>query len=134
MSSLQIFVVNRPTWPVQFRSPNVRLLPVHVLKTRFSADWRLLGKECITNFGLSLDVFCRFNDVFFLLSFFCLFFFSSLCILVFANQPTVHSGGVTRGRVCGCVTWHGTLDNWHRTYFFLIYIIYSPSCLFWYWL
>ena len=52
-------------------------------------DLRLLVEERNANIGTLLDVlnFSHFN-VFFL------FFF--------VNQPTVHSGGVSRGKVCGC--------------------------------
>ena len=37
---------------------------------------------------------------------------------ILVNQPTVHSGGISRGRVCGCGRWrkwHATGDRWHVT-------------------
>ena len=66
-------------------------------KTRFPLDWRLLVKEHITNIGIPLDIFCcccNFDN------FYCLTKISGF--EVFANQPTVHNGGVSSGRVCGC--------------------------------
>ena len=55
-------------------------------KPRFLVVWRLLVKERIANIGipLGLSVFCRFNIF--------------LGFSVFAKQPTVHNGGVCRGR------------------------------------
>ena len=53
-------------------------------------------------------------------------FSKKLGFWVFAKQPTVHSGGVSRGRVhgCGCWRywqvkgdwWHVTCDMWHMTH------------------
>ena len=86
-------------------------------------------KEQIGNIGIPLDVFgfCIFNN-------FLNFSYG------FANQLTVHNGGVYKGRVCGCGcwmlvssdrwqltrdtwhmkhgAWHMTSDTWHLTYDF----------------
>ena len=58
-----------------------------------------------------------FNELFWVLTFF----------WVIANPPTVHNGGVSRGRFCDCgwrrfwhVTgnrWHATCFKWHKTYY-----------------
>ena len=62
-------------------------------------DWRLLIKECIANIGIPLVFFgfFGFNDF--------LRFEFLLGLIVFASQPTVHNGGVSRGKVCGCGCW-----------------------------
>ena len=63
-----------------------------------SLDWRWLVKESIGNIGILLDflAFCRFNDF---------LDFDFLGFWVFANKPTVRSGGVSRGSVCGVDCW-----------------------------
>ena len=77
---------------------------------RFPVNWRLLVKECITNFDIPLDVFFGVNAVSMLLGFFFTFlvFWGVLWI-----QPTVHIGGVIRGRVCSCGCWQGICNTWH---------------------
>ena len=86
------------TRTIQSISCDVRL-SVPSWKPRFSVDWRLLVKEHIANISIPLDVL-----FFAVLLIFCIlkkkFFFG-----VFANHSTVHSGGVSRGRVCGCGCW-----------------------------
>ena len=61
-----------------------------------SVDWRLLFKERIANIGIHVEVLglCHLDDIG------CFEFFWGLG--VFANQPTVHNGTVSRGRVRGC--------------------------------
>ena len=51
-------------------------MAVDVWKTCFPVDERLLVEDCIANNFL-------------------------LFLLVFTNQPAVHSGGVSRGKACG---------------------------------
>ena len=76
-------------------------LPVPLQKTHFPVDWRLLVEEQIAYIGIPLDVFG-----FLLFRFFFGFrIFWVLGSLQF-NQPTVHNGGVSRGKVCGCGRWH----------------------------
>ena len=55
-------------------------------KSSFPVDWRLLAKRLIAN----IDIFCFF---------YCFNDFSGC--RVFANQPTVHTGGVTRRNLAG---------------------------------
>ena len=65
-----------------------------IAKKRFLVDWRLLVKEYIANIGISLDICVFYGDFW--------RFENILGLLVVANQPTVHNGGVSSGRVCGC--------------------------------
>ena len=72
-------------------------------KPNFPVDWRLLVKERIANIGIPLDVFWVLT----LLMIF-LVLKTNLGSWVFANQSTVHTGGVSRlgeGRVCGFGCW-----------------------------
>ena len=58
-----------------------------------------------------------------------------LSFLVFANKPTVHNGGVSRGRVCDCGCWHYwqvaggrgqvTHDTWHQTLYIFLFVVVS---------
>ena len=66
-------------------------LLVPLQKTRFPVDWILVVEECIANICQPLDifVFCCYDD------FLCFEMF--LGFGVFANQPSVHNGGVGRG-------------------------------------
>ena len=75
------------------------VLSVHVKNPCVPVELKLLLEEHISNIGIPLDfivvlLFCRIND-FLILNFFLSGF------EVFANQPTVHGGEVSRGRVCG---------------------------------
>ena len=55
--------------------------------------------------------------------------------LVFANHPGVHSGGISKVRVCGCGcwrywhltgdSWHATCDTSHITHFFKFMLLYA---------
>ena len=90
---LAFFTESAPR-PIQSISCNVcdlryNCLSVNVWKPRLPVDWRLLVKKHITNMDIPLDIlsFCCFNDFFYLK------FFGGF--EVFANQPTVHSGGVS---------------------------------------
>ena len=77
------------------------------------------GISLILAFHHNILVFCFVLMIFSVLSF---FWFSVLVI-----QPTVHNGGVGRGRVCGCGCWLSdgwqvagdrcpvTCDTWHMT-------------------
>ena len=90
---------------------SVCLLHVHIWKFCFPAYLRLLVKKriasiCIpVDFCLSVCCFLHFEILFF--RFFSLF-----------KQPTVHSGGISMGMVCGCCYWHYwqvTGDRWQDT-------------------
>ena len=73
-------------------------------KIRFQMDWRPLGKERISNFGIPQNAF-----EFLLFQWF-------LGFWVFANQPIVHTWGVSRKNGCSCRCWrywHFTHDTWH---------------------
>ena len=89
-------------------------------KPRLPVDWRLLVEEGIANIAKLEDsfspqkvvtMFCVFEKVWF--------------FWVFASQPTVHSGRVSRGTVFGygcwqyCqvtgYTWHGIWVTWHTS-------------------
>ena len=62
-------------------------------------DWRLLVKERIVKIEkLGTPVLAGFNDF--------LEFDYFFGVLSLANQPTLHSGGASRGRVCGCCCWY----------------------------
>ena len=66
----------------------------------------------VANNWIPLDIFmfCCFNNY---------FAFKKLGFWVFANQPTVHNGGVSRGRLCGCGCWREwqvTCSPWHVTH------------------
>ena len=121
---------------IQFISRNVRDLYIclsgHIWKPRFPVDCRLLVKEPIANIGIPLDMFW----VFAVLMTFAIGF---LGFLGFANLPTVHSGGVISGRVCGRWqvtgdTQHMTHDTWGVTPDTWTVIKKNPFfCLFWYW-
>ena len=76
------------------RRRDVRL-SVHVWKPRFPVDWRLFVEERFANIAIPLDIFefCSFDTF--------LRFDIFLVTLIFANQPTLHSGGVSRGSVRG---------------------------------
>ena len=96
------FSLHRPSGPIQSLSRDVLKPSVflcHRGKTRFPVDWRLLVEERIANIGITLDVFGFWLfQIFFILYIFLGFWF-------FANQPTVHNGGVSRGMVCCCGCW-----------------------------
>ena len=51
--------------------------------------FKLLAKDCIANRGIALEIFWVFSGF--------LGFESVFGYGVFANQPTVHSGGLSRG-------------------------------------
>ena len=101
---------------IQFISRNIRESPVCLCapswKTCFPMDLRLLIYEHIANLGIPLDiyVFLLFND------FLGWFFFA---FGVFVNQPTLHNGGVSRWKVCGCgccCSWQVTVDTQQMTH------------------
>ena len=66
-------------WTGEFWSNGVLLILSNQIKERRRKKWylQLLRFEC----------------------------FLCVCFLVFANNPTVHSGGFIRRRVCGCCCW-----------------------------
>ena len=72
----------------------------------YGKSFSLLVKEDMANIGIPLNVFFGCFDgsmIFFLIL---LFFWGGWGGLgVFANHSTVHSAGVSRGRVCGCCCW-----------------------------
>ena len=81
-SNFQWFFTKSAHWADSVR------LSLH--KSHFPVDWRLLVKERIANISITIEIldFCRFDD------------FSNLILFlgvgVFANQPTVHNGGVSK--------------------------------------
>ena len=68
------------------------------LAPRWTGDFRSRSVSLILAY-LHSQVFCRFDDI--------LRFEekTSSVFWIFANQPTVHDGGVSRGRVWGCGCW-----------------------------
>ena len=79
MFDFSIFSLNR--CPGQFDHNvhcNVRI-SVHIGKSRFPVDWRLLVKECIGNIGISLNRFAVSMIIFVYI----------FCLFGLANQPTV---------------------------------------------
>ena len=78
-------------------------------------DCRLLVKEHINIVAKLRNLLC---------------YFPKTNISVLANQPTVHSGGVSRGRVCGCSClcwWHETCDSWNLKCFIFFKFFVSVS-------
>ena len=71
-------------------------------ETQLPGRLRLLVEERIAYIGITLDILV-FVVVAVLINF---FKFLHLIFLVFANQATVHNGGVSMERVCSCGCWH----------------------------
>ena len=67
---------------------SVTCLSVHIWKSRFPEDWRLLVEERIANIGIPLEVW-----VFAVLHIFCVLKF----FWVFGSLKTMYSGEVSRG-------------------------------------
>ena len=86
-------------------------------------SWRLLVKECIAKIGKLRPLF--------LLKVWTIFWVwrrkKWVVGSVGVNQPTENSGGVSRGRVCGCDCWrwwHVTGDRWHVTHDFFSFVFF----------
>ena len=90
-------------------------------------DWRPQVEKHIANIGIPLDVFAVLPFQWFF-AFWNIF--SSGC-WNFVNHPTVHSGGVRRGRVCVCwYYWEVIGDRLHYYFIFLLLSFLSDSVRF----
>ena len=91
------------------------------VRDRSQESWRGLVEECIPKITklrtLLFKVLTIFEGFRFSLAFFC---------SVFVNQPTAHSQGVIRGRVCDCGCWRWwqvrcdkshRAGDWYRCYY-----------------
>ena len=116
-------------WPV------ICLSVCPYLETHFPVDWRLLVKNVSLImaylFGVFVLFFC-FNNF--------LHFDIFLGFCLFPKQPTMHSGGFSRGRSVAVAVgvsdwWHVTPDTWHvihDTWHFFFPNFLLLFCLFWY--